>query len=127
MSEIAALLEERIGSASRVLPPAARKVIRFIERNPGLAITGSAADLARLAGLSDATVIRAVQALGFGGMAGLRRALAAALEGQTPAARMRQTLNEAGADSGRAIDLALDAHAEALTVLRSSTTRERLV
>jgi DNA-binding MurR/RpiR family transcriptional regulator len=127
VSEIAALLEERVGSASRVLPPAARKVIRFIERNPGLAITGSAADLARLAGLSDATVIRAVQALGFDGMAGLRRALTAALEGQSPAARMRHTLTEAGTDLGRAIDLALDTHAEALTALRSATTRERLV
>lgn len=124
---VSALLRDRIGDAVGGLPPATLKVLRFIEANPGLAVAGSAADLARRMDLSDASVIRAVQALGFEGMGGLRRALASALEGQSPAARMRRTLQDAGADSGRAIDLALDAHKEAFAALRSGVARERLL
>jgi DNA-binding MurR/RpiR family transcriptional regulator len=40
---------------------------------------------------------------------------------------MRRTLNDAGADSGSAIDLALDASHEALTALRSPLTRNRMM
>jgi DNA-binding MurR/RpiR family transcriptional regulator len=125
-SPISVLFEQRIASAARPLPPAALKLARFIERNPGAAVTGSAADLARRLGLSDASVIRAARTLGFAGMSELRRAIAAALEGQSPAARMRRTLDEAGADSGHAIELVLEAHAEALTALRSPATRRAL-
>jgi DNA-binding MurR/RpiR family transcriptional regulator len=124
---VVALLRQRAADATRGLPPAALKLIRFMERNPALAATGSAADLARRVGLSDATVIRTVQALGFAGMSSLRRALAAALEGSSPAARMAQTLRDSGANSGRAIDLVLDAHVDALNELRSRVARDRLI
>jgi DNA-binding MurR/RpiR family transcriptional regulator len=103
------------------------KVIRFIERNPGVAMTVPAADLARRMGVSDATVIRAVQALGFTGLAELRRAFAAALEGTSPAARMQRTLNDVGEDAGRAIDVTLAAHQEALAALQGSAMREKLL
>ncbi len=121
------LLDGRIASSPRPLSPAALKVIRYIEGNPGSALTDSAADLARQTGLSDATVIRTVQALGFAGMGELRRALAAALEGTSPAGRMQRTLNEVGEDTGRAIDLVLNAHQEAMTALRSAAVREAMV
>lgn len=124
---VSALVEARVGAAARPLSPAAMKVIRDIERNPGLALTGSAADLARRNGLSDATVIRAVQALGFEGLAEMRQALAAALQGTSPAERMRRTLSDVGEDAGRVIDVALDAHQEAITALRSAAVRERLL
>src|ERR1700685_566550 len=123
---ISELLAFRANDFGRPLSPAALKVVRYIERNPGLAVTGSAADLARETGLSDATVIRSVQALGFQGMGDLRRTLAAALEGALPAVRMRQTLQAAGESPARAIDLALEAHREALDSLRSGATRETL-
>jgi DNA-binding MurR/RpiR family transcriptional regulator len=126
-SRIAELLTGRIADAARPLSPAALRVVRYLERNPGLAVTASAADLAREMGLSDATVIRSVQALGFQGMDDLRRSLAAILEGGSPAVRMRQTLRETGEDPGVAIDVALDAHQEALTRLRSAPMRETLV
>lgn len=124
---VSELLERRIVSALQPLSPAALKVVRFLQGNPGLAVTGSAADLAREMGLSDATVIRAVQALGFEGLGELRRALVAALEGASPAARMERTLNEVGEDTGRAIDVVLKAHQDALTALRSAAVRDKLV
>jgi DNA-binding MurR/RpiR family transcriptional regulator len=124
---VSELLAGRIEGAARRLSPAAHKVVRYLERNPALAVTASAADLAQQMGLSDATVIRSVQALGFEGMDELRRTLAAALEGASPAVRMRRTLREAGEDPGHAIDLALDAHQDALTRLRSASVRETLV
>ena len=126
-STISELLAGRAGNAARPLSPAALKVVRYLEVNPGRAVTASAADLARELALSDATVIRSVQALGFEGMNELRRALVAALEGTSPAVRMRQTLREAGEDPGHAIDHALDAHQEALIGLRSASVRELLV
>jgi DNA-binding MurR/RpiR family transcriptional regulator len=123
---ISELLTGRTGNATRPLSPAALKVVRYLERNPGLAVTASAADLAQQTGLSDATVIRSVQALGFRGMDDLRRSLATALEGTSPAVRMRRTLHEAGEDPGRAIDLAFDAHQDALSQLRSEPVRAAL-
>lgn len=121
------LLERRIAGASRPLSPATLQVVRYVQDNPGVAVTCSAADLARRMGLSDATVIRAAQALGFEGLAELRRALATALEGASPATRMERTLNEVGEDAGRAIDAALQAHHEALVALRSAAWRDKLV
>jgi DNA-binding MurR/RpiR family transcriptional regulator len=125
---VSELLDRRIASALQPLSPAALRVVRYLQSNPGLAVTGSAADLARRMGLSDATVIRTVQALGFEGLAELRRALAAALEGgASPAARMERTLNEVGEDTGRAIDVVLKAHQDALTALRSAEVHDKLV
>jgi len=90
VSTIAELLAGRTGNAARPLSPAALKVVRYLERNPGLAVTASAAELARELGLSDATIIRSVQALGFEGMDELRRTLVAGLEGASPAGGCRR-------------------------------------
>jgi DNA-binding MurR/RpiR family transcriptional regulator len=124
---VSQLLSGRTGDAARPLSPATLKVVRYLERNPGLAVTASAAELGRELGLSDATVIRSVQALGFEGMDALRRTLAAALAGASPAVRMRATLREAGENAEQAIGLALDAHQDALTRLRSAAVRETLL
>jgi DNA-binding MurR/RpiR family transcriptional regulator len=123
---VAELLNRRITEAGRS-SPALLKVIRFIERNPGVALTSSAAELARQIGLSDATVIRAVQALGFEGMAGLRQTLATALQGSSLTTRLQRTFSEVGEDAGRAIDVTLEAHREALDKYQSPEVREKLV
>jgi DNA-binding MurR/RpiR family transcriptional regulator len=126
MSGVTDLLEQRMREAWRSPSDATLRIIRFIEANPGLAVTLSAADLAKRVGVSDASIVRTAQALGLGGMAGLRQAIAEALEAGSPAARMARTLVDAGPDTDRVIDLALEAHAEALTVLRDPATRQRL-
>ena len=59
------------------LQPAEQRVVRHISRNRLAVLSTSAANLARQVGASDATVIRAVKALGFTGLGELRAALAA--------------------------------------------------
>jgi len=111
-------LAERL-QESGALTPVARRVTRFIAENRALALACSAAELARRTGTSDASVIRAVQALGFAGLPELRRALAESL-GASPAAAMRETLAEAGAEIGGAVELVLATQREAVEALASA-------
>ena len=118
------LFTDRIRSAGTSLAPAARRVIAFIDQNRAAILATSATDIAARTGTSDATVIRAVQALGFSGLAELRQALLAAIEApSSPAHDMRRTLADLGETSDKAIDMVLDAHAEALARLRSPDSR----
>ena len=109
-------LADRLRDAGPSLSPAALRVARFIAENRVLALASSAADLAARVGTSDATVVRAVQALGFDGLPDLRRTLAVTLGATgdaTPADTMRGTLAEVGAAVGPAVDLAIETQREA--------------
>ena len=121
-------LTTRFEAAAASLSPAARRVARFIVENRALALASSAMDLATRTGTSDATVVRAVQALGFDGLPELRRVLAASLGAPdaTPADAMRSTLAEAGAEPGRAVDLVIEAQREALEALAVPEARATL-
>ncbi|PZW48335.1 RpiR family transcriptional regulator [Humitalea rosea] len=110
---------------SATLAPAARRVARFIAENPPLALALSAAELARRIGTSDATVVRAVQAMGYAGLPDLKRHLAESLSG-TPAEAMRQTLAETSASAARAVDLAIDTQREAVEALAGAEARATL-
>ena len=114
----------RLRATSASLSPAARRVIRFIDQNRVAALASSAAQLAASIGTSDATVIRAVQAIGFEGLPELRQALATTLEGgSTPADHMQRTLADVGESTERAIDLVLMTHREGVEALQSPTVR----
>lgn len=117
-----------VAQAQARLSPAARRVARFIAENRALTLASSAADLASRIGTSDATVVRAVQAMGFGGLPELKRMLAATLTvtSATPAEAMRRTLAEAGEEAGAAIDLAIDAQREAIAALAAPDARATL-
>jgi DNA-binding MurR/RpiR family transcriptional regulator len=121
-------LAMRFEQAAPSLSPAARRVLRFITENRALALASSAAELASRTGTSDATVIRAVQALGFEGLPELRRVLAASLGAPdaTPADAMRSTLADAGAEPGRAVDLVIETQREALEALAVPEARATL-
>ena len=118
----------RFEKAAPSLSPAARRVVRFIVENRALALASSAVELASRTGTSDATVVRAVQALGFDGLPELRRVLAAFLGAPeaTPAESMCSTLAEAGAEPGRAVDLAIETQREALEALAAPEARATL-
>lgn len=118
----------QLAQAQAGLPPAARRVARFIAENRALTLASSAADLASRIGTSDATVVRAVQAMGFGGLPELKRRLAATLAANpaTPAEAMRRTLAEAGEEAGTAIDLAIDAQRGAIAALAAPDARATL-
>jgi DNA-binding MurR/RpiR family transcriptional regulator len=120
-------LSARISRLGGSLGAAGQRVAHFIARNPAAALASSAVDLAASAGTSDATVIRTVQALGYPGLADLKQALVASLEGDaTSAGDMRRTLDDLGEDAILALDSVLATHEEALTTLRSTAFREQL-
>lgn len=118
----------RLTAAMAALSPAARRVARFLAENRALAVALSAAELAERTGTSDATVVRTVQALGFSGLPELKRELAAALAApaMNPAEAMRGTLAEAGEESGRAVDLAIETQREAVEALATAEARATL-
>ncbi|MCJ2049138.1 MurR/RpiR family transcriptional regulator [Methylobacterium sp. J-070] len=110
------------------LSPAAARVASYLDRNRATVLASSAAQIAAQLGTSDATVIRAVQALGFDGLPDLKQALAAGLDDRrTPAADMGRTLAEVGDDAGQAIDAVLDAHREGMEALRTEAGRTAIL
>lgn len=121
-------LAKRLREVGPDLSPGARRVARFIADNRAIALGASAADLAGRIGTSDATVVRAVQAMGFTGMADLKHALAEALAANSanPAEAMRRTLAEAGQDARDAVDHAIEAQREAVDALANPEARATL-
>lgn len=104
------------------------RVLRFIDHNRIVALASPAAELARRTRTSDATVIRAVQTLGFSGLPELRQALSASLQaGAAPAEGMRRTLAEIGHSAERAIASVLDVHEGGMRQLGSAAARAQMV
>jgi DNA-binding MurR/RpiR family transcriptional regulator len=109
------------------LGAAGYRVLKFIDENREIALASSAATLGSHAGTSDATVVRTVQALGFAGLADLKRAILGSIgTASTPADEMRRTLGELKKSTGRAVDSVLRAHAEGLSVLKSDACRAQI-
>jgi len=114
----------RLATLGPSLAPAGRRVARFIDQNRAAVLASSAMELAAKTRTSDATVIRAVQALGFRGFGELKQALVSAIERpSTPADAMRRTLDDVGENTSRAVGLALEAHAEAFEAVRSPASQ----
>lgn len=111
------------------LTPATRLFASFVIRNHVFVLSSSAAELSRRIGVSDATVIRAVRALGFDGLPHFKQALAAAMTKQAagPAPDMRRTLAEAGEGARNGVMLALRMQREAAESLQEQPVQERLV
>jgi DNA-binding MurR/RpiR family transcriptional regulator len=121
------LFARRLSERHSGLTAATLRVLRFIDHNRVATLATSAAELAQRTHTSDATVIRAVQALGFSGLPELRQALSGSLQrGSTLADGMRRTLEEVGESAERAISLGLDTHRDGLELLRSAATRAKI-
>jgi DNA-binding MurR/RpiR family transcriptional regulator len=115
--------DERVAAHFDLLGAAEQGVIRFFQENREEVLVASASALASRAGTSDATVIRATQALGYSGMGELRRQLASELRQRlSPEARMARTLRELGDDPASGFGATLDIHLEALESLRRDIT-----
>ncbi|NHD17759.1 MurR/RpiR family transcriptional regulator [Actinopolyspora sp. BKK1] len=65
----------KVAEAAEQLSPRERDIIDFLLNNPGDAVTASAAELAHMTGVSDATVIRAARTLGYSGLRELKQDL----------------------------------------------------
>lgn len=122
------LFGRRLRAAEASLSPTALRVVRFIDRNRIAVLASSAAELAGRIGTSDATVVRAVQALGYAGLPELRQTLVATLDGRsTPAEDLRRTLAYTGENVDRAVDLVLQTHETAIAALRVPSTQAKIV
>ncbi|HEY3671302.1 MAG TPA: MurR/RpiR family transcriptional regulator [Acidimicrobiia bacterium] len=89
---------ERVASHRDELAPAERRVAdRLLDLGPPGTLL-SAAAIAELLGTSDATVVRTAKALGYRGLADLRRALAAQGNNPPPGERLRRTLEQTSGD-----------------------------
>jgi DNA-binding MurR/RpiR family transcriptional regulator len=110
---------ERAASAFHRASATEKAVIRFFQDNREEVLVASAAALAVKIGTSDATVIRATQALGYSGLDELRRHLADELRmSLSPAARIMRTLGAVKSDVGSALGMMINIHVEALEGLR---------
>jgi DNA-binding MurR/RpiR family transcriptional regulator len=113
-------LDRLLRSAKPRLGVAGLRVVRFIDENRQMTLASSAATLGDLTGTSDATVVRTIQALGFGGLSELKRAILDALgQESNPANDMRRTLEDLQRSTERALDNVLEAHSDGIEVLRS--------
>jgi DNA-binding MurR/RpiR family transcriptional regulator len=92
-------LDERVAAARPGLSPAEDRVATFLTQHREEAVFLSAADIARQLEMSDATVIRAVQSLGYSGLPDLKSELQEALRTRaTPTLRLGRSIEDLGDD-----------------------------
>ncbi len=112
---------DRIIAGLPALAPAQRRVARFFGEHAGRLGFYSAADIAARLGTSDATVVRTAQALGFRGLADLKRALLSdtgSAPEPTPSGRLHATLRH-GSTPVEVLDHVFDVHEAALEAART--------
>jgi DNA-binding MurR/RpiR family transcriptional regulator len=118
-TRIAPTLDERIAASRAVLSPAEERVAAFLADHREEAVFLSAAEIARRLDSSDATVIRAVQSLGYGGLPALKAELQEALRPRATATlRLGRSLEELGGDPAVILEHVLAAEQELLADAR---------
>lgn len=111
--------EDRVLGVIETLAPAEQRIARFFVDQKQAVLLNSAAQIAQLAGTSDATVVRTARALGFESLSTLRAALLEELTGApSPGTRMQRTLAETGSQASDALHHVIGMHEQALDVLR---------
>ncbi len=120
-------LDDLLRKTNRRAGGASARVVRFVDKNREVVLASSAAELGARVGTSDATVVRAIQGLGFAGLNELKQAILDALvSASTPASDMRHTLDELERSTGEALDSVLQAHRESLDVIGSEACRSQI-
>jgi DNA-binding MurR/RpiR family transcriptional regulator len=114
---------DRVRLRGETLTPALARVVAYIQNNRLEILTKSAIEIGAAIGTSDATVVRAVQALGFDGLRELKEAVSESLgQGATPADNLTRSLADISAGTD-AVDQVLLAHQEAMATMASPRTR----
>ena len=127
----AATVEERVAARSADLSPAEAKVARFFADHREEVAFISAAEIAERLETSDATVVRAAQALGYDGLPELKQELREALRTRaTPALRLGRSLQEFGDGAAAILEHSLADHVrlvdEARRTLRAEEFRKAI-
>lgn len=98
----AGLFETRMDAQQAQMSLTEQRLARTIALQKDRAVLASAAQIAEMAGTSDATLLRMTRALGYETLAELREELLADLTGNsTPSMRMQVSIEEAGSDPAR--------------------------
>jgi DNA-binding MurR/RpiR family transcriptional regulator len=115
---------DRAAGRAGQLSPAESNVIDFLLSAPPEVVLWSAARLAAELGVSDATVVRTAQALGYAGLAELREALARRPAEPTLTDRLRTTLADAEGDE-HFLGVCVDHQVDALDTMRRNVSADR--
>lgn len=98
-------LMERIQQLQHELPPAERRVAAMVLENPRTVINEAIAEIARLADVSQPTVIRFCRSLGFNGLADFKLKFASSLTGTIPVRHSQVRMSDSTHDlSAKVID-----------------------
>lgn len=109
----------QVRQALESLPPAEQRMARFFIDQKRAVLLNSAAEIAQLAGTSDATVVRTARSLGFDGLSALREVLLADLTGApSPGKRLARTLEQTGEGAAGALRHVIELHEGVLEVLK---------
>jgi len=117
---------ERLHIRRHLLTPSVLKVADYIDNHRSEILHLSALEIAGKAGTSDATVIRATQALGFSGLVDLKDALESGVETDNPSDKLAKTVAQFGQKTDRAIDFVLNEHRHAISALDATENRSAI-
>ena len=118
-------LDERIAAARPDLSPAEDRVASFFAQHREEVVFLSAAEIAARLDMSDATVIRAAQSLGYSGLPDLKTELRDALRTRaTPTLRLGRSLEDLGEDPAAVLEHVLATEMELLHDARKTLRPE---
>lgn len=118
------LFGERMKSRSGQLSPRLLAVVNWIDDNREAVLDHTAMEIAQATQTSDATVVRAIQALGFAGLRDLKHTLQHWFGPTiTSSEKMASTVGELTSDVNSSIDFVLEGHLRACEMLASPENR----
>jgi DNA-binding MurR/RpiR family transcriptional regulator len=117
-------MAERLEARRSGLSPRIRRVAEYLVDRPEFAATASASEIAEAAGVSDATVVRTVQLLGYNGLPDLRRSIARELEVRNPRDAFAERVGRIGGETTSALDKVLLNDIELLVQARATISSE---
>ncbi len=115
---------ERFRARAHTLSPGLQAVARYLNDHRERVLESTALEIAAATGTSDATVVRAIQALGFAGLRDLKKTLEAWFgPAMTSEEKMVTTVNELTCDINAGIDFVLEGHKRACEMLSEPANR----
>jgi len=115
---------ERFRARAHTLSPRLQAVARYINENRDVVLERTAIEIAAATQTSDATVVRAIQALGFAGLRDLKQTLEHWFgPAISSAEKMSSTVNALACDVNSGIDFVLEGHQHTCEVLSAPDNR----
>ena len=115
---------DRFRARAHLLSPRMQAVARYIHENREVVLEFTAIEIAAATQTSDATVVRAIQALGFAGLRDLKQTIEHWFgPGITSEEKMTTTVNTLSCDVNSSIDFVLQGHQRTCDVLSTPQNR----